>query len=117
MDFEYRYNSSGQPVAEFSMGHEAIGRWITDELGASFPKIEQLLAIIEQIESGALVEKSIIGIDLKLSLNYEDVEVNALFDSDEELPEETNLSEDESYACCGLPDFKQAVEEWLSFHQ
>lgn len=117
MDYEYRYNSQNQPVAEFSMGHEAIGRWITDELGASSAKIQELLGVIEAIENTQLAQKTIFGRELTLSLSQEDVEITAAFDTDEELPEDTNLSEDESTASCGLPDFKQAVEEWLEFHQ
>ena len=117
MDYEFRYNSQNLPVAEFSMGHEAIGRWITDELGDSIAKIQELLSVIEQIENAQLAQKTIFGRELTLSLSQEDVEITAAYDTDEELPEDTSLSEDELTASCGLPDFKQAVEEWLLFHQ
>ncbi|MBU2862809.1 YacL family protein [Reinekea forsetii] len=117
MDFEFRYNEQGLPVAEFSMGHEAIGRWLSDELGSNLAKINLLLEVIEQIEQAHLAEKTLFGTELTLYLSSDDVEVKSIYGDDEEdLPEETHLSDSSSTANCGLPDFKQAVEEWLDYH-
>jgi uncharacterized protein YacL (UPF0231 family) len=115
MEYEFHYNSANQAQAEFSMGHEAVGRWFSDELGENLVKIDQLLAIIDDIEHGRLAQKTLYGVELSLSLNPDEVEVNALFDSDEELPEDTYLSENHSHAGCGLLDFKQALVDWQSF--
>jgi uncharacterized protein YacL (UPF0231 family) len=52
-------------------------------------------------------------------MNQEDVEVRALSlgmeVDDEELPENTNLYDNESYAECGLEDFQQVLISWQEF--
>jgi uncharacterized protein YacL (UPF0231 family) len=51
-------------------------------------------------------------------MNQEGVEVVALslgLEIDEELPENTNIYDDESHAECGLEDFQEALISWQEF--
>ncbi|WP_293268104.1 YacL family protein [Neptunomonas sp.] len=118
MDYEFTFDELGRPVAKFSMGAEAIGRWFSEELGGDRQQMDQLVLLIEEIELGNMIDHQQSGQEFQLRLNKNEVEVVALalgLDVDEELPEETNLYDEESYAGCGLPDFKQALISWQSF--
>lgn len=118
MDYEFSYDFLGQPVARFSMGHEAIGRWFSEELCNSLKRINELLNIIEQIEQRNINQRQIIGAEFELHIDINEVEIFAQaldFDHNEGLPEDTNLYDEESRSGCGLPDFKQALLSWKTF--
>jgi uncharacterized protein YacL (UPF0231 family) len=116
MDYEFSFDDDGKPNAILSMGHEVLGRWLTEELGQNSSKMVDLLAVIDLLDREQLIEKNILGRDLNLRLERESVEVTALErEDDEEFPEETNLYESESVAECGLLDFKQLLLDWQEF--
>lgn len=114
MDYEFTLDEYSQPVAKFSMGHEAIGRWLTEELGESEQKIDQLISIIEQVGSQEIKRREIKGTDFELRIERDEVEVvgHHVDDDSEEPPEDTSFYQAESVAGCGLKDFKQAVLAW-----
>lgn len=97
------------------MDHEAFGVWFTDELRANEEKISQLLVHIEALENHKKFEHQVIGLEQCLTLSRDDVEITPLNDSEEEIPEETDFSEEGNCAQCGLVDFKAAVLAWYSF--
>lgn len=124
MDFKFFTNDQLQLEAKFSMGHEAIGRWLTEELGKNRDAIETLLQTIAKIEKNEIQDESIEGKDFVLRLHKDEVEIIALtfigdacsdFDDQDDIPEDTNLYNEEMRSECGLPDFKYAVESWLVF--
>jgi uncharacterized protein YacL (UPF0231 family) len=116
VEYDFKFDALNRPIARFSMDHEAFGHWFTDELKKDPAKIESLLKVIERLENHEIFEQEIIGIDLKLTLNRDDVEANELHDYiDDEIPEETDFSDDHTHALCGLPDFKEAILSWQSF--
>ena len=119
MDYDFTFDEYDKPIAEFSMGHEAIGSWFNDELGTNQQRIEELVDIIEQLVSRRIQQRQVDGTEYQLRMNQEDVEVRALAlgleVDDEELPENTNLYDDESYAECGLEDFQQVLISWQEF--
>lgn len=118
MDYEFSFDEYDKPVAEFSMGHEAMGSWFSDELGANKQRIEELIEIIDQLINRRIEQRLIEGTEYQLRLNQEDAEVRALsldIDIDEELPENTNLYDEESFSECGLEDFQQALQSWQEF--
>lgn len=126
MDYEFTLDEYDRPIAEFSMGFEALGRWLTEELGSEQHNIDDLLDIIIQLEQKRINSRQLFGEDSKLLIDQEQVEVMALAleigddeDSDDKpaLPENTRLYDDESYANCGLQDFKQALLSWQEFVQ
>ncbi|SIS59091.1 YacL family protein [Neptunomonas antarctica] len=118
MDYEFTVDDIGRPVAKFSMGAEAIGRWMSEEIRANQHEIDTLLGIIEQLEQRMIGQHQQRGSEFQLRLNQYEIEVLALvldLDMDDELPEETNLYDEESYAGCGLQDFKEALLSWREF--
>lgn len=122
MDFQFKKDILGQPVASFSMGHETIGRWLTDELGSNSTNTLKLIDVINNIEQSSIGFREITGKELQLSLSISGVEVSAIesdynsdMDLQDEFDEATSLYEGESFSECGLLDFKQALLAWLEF--
>lgn len=119
MDFEFTLDEYDRPVAEFSTGFEALGRWITEELAADQEAIDGLLDILQQVTDKRIASRQLFAEDMQLNINIVEVEVVALalgneFD-EQHLPENTHLYDDESHSICGLPDFLQAVLAWREF--
>lgn len=124
MDFKFFINEQLQPEAKFSMGHEAIGRWLSEELRENRDAIEALLQTITKIEKNDIQKKTIEGKEFILRIDRDEVEIIALVldgdapsdeDIQDDIPEDTNLYNEEMRSECGLPDFKYAVESWLVF--
>jgi uncharacterized protein len=118
VDYDFTFDEYDKPVAEFSMGHEAIGSWFSEELGSNQQRIEELIDIVDQLVHRRIQQRQVEGTEYQLKLNQEEVEVRALsleLEIDEELPEDTNLYDDESFAECGLEDFQQALISWQEF--
>lgn len=118
MDYDFTFDEYDKPIAEFSMGHEAIGSWLSDELGANQQRIEEIIEILDQLANRRIQQRQIEGTEYQLRMNQEDIEVIALsleLAVDEELPEDTSLYDEESYAECGLEDFQQALISWQEF--
>lgn len=119
MDFEFTLDEYDRPIAEFSTGFEALGRWITEELAADQDAIDGLLDILQQVTDKRVASRQLFSEDMQLNINASEVEVIALAlndDYDEQnLPENTQLYDDESHAICGLPDFLQSVLAWREF--
>lgn len=136
MDYQFRHDIYGLPIAKFSMGHESIGQWLSDELGKSQFKTNELINTIIQIENGNVGFKELKGNQLQLTLNLMSVEVELLEnepsnkyyeqeDSDQDYfehdkdehgkDEHENLTNCDLKSECGLLDFKQVVLDWLDF--
>ena len=121
MEYEFRRNSlTGTYLASFSMDHEVLGQWFSEELGPEFAKITQVLDIIKEIQTGKRVSWRFIGKDITLDLDEEQARIyaNALgFEQDYELEEAMSLYDAESEAYCGLEDLEEALLSWYEFVQ
>lgn len=118
MDYDFSFDEYDKPVAEFSMGHEAMGSWFSDELGANQQRIEEIIDVVDQLINHRIEQRLIEGAEYQLRLNQEQAEVRSSsldLDIDEELPEDTNLYDEESFAECGLEDFQQVLTSWYEF--
>lgn len=119
MDYDFTIDENDEPVARFSIGHEAIGRWFTEELAIDSLRINELLSMIDQCQQGLIKRHSMMGRLFQLIINEDEVEVVALAlnaDVDEaDLPEDTNVFDQELQAECGLEDFKGALLSWQTF--
>ena len=121
MEYEFRRNSlTGTYLASFSMDHEVLGQWFSEELGPELAKIQQVLDIIKEIQTGKRVSWRFIGKDITLDLDEEQARIyaNALgFEQDYELEEAMSLYDAESDAYCGLEDLEEALLSWYEFVQ
>ena len=117
MDYEFFLNEYDRPIAEFSLGFEAFGRWFSEQLKDQHA-ITELLEIVEQLEQHRINRRQLFSTDSYLLLTQDEVEVKAVAletEVEQELPENTRLYDDEAYASSGLPDFKHALIAWQRF--
>jgi uncharacterized protein YacL (UPF0231 family) len=119
MEYEFQRNTStGELLAEFSMGQEVIGFWLIEELGKSSDKYEALCQVISKLQRNQLKEWRIAGKALSIELDRDEVRIfsNEL-DSVEvvELEDAMSLYDGESEAFCGLEDFNGVLNSWHDF--
>lgn len=121
MEYEFRRNSlTGTYLATFSMDHEVLGQWFSEELGVELTKIQQVLAAIKDIQADKLSLWRLVGSDFTLELEREQARIfaNSIgFEQEYELEEAMSLYDAESEAYCGLEDFEQALLSWYEFVQ
>ncbi|MCE9685535.1 YacL family protein [Shewanella sp. AS16] len=119
MEYEFRRNSlDGTAIARFSMDHEALGQWFSEELANNSQSYEQICGAMAQLRSGKLNNWRLVGADLTLELDREQARVyaNVLgFDEEHDLDESMSLYDAESESYCGLEDFEQALLSWHKF--
>ncbi|WJG10687.1 YacL family protein [Aliiglaciecola sp. LCG003] len=118
MNYQFSRGPFDQPQAIFEMGAEAFGKWFSDELGDNQQKISSLFSIIEQLESKQIKEHRFNGAEYGLFLDQYEVEVySQTQDSlpDDDLPEGTEVYDQETRAGCGLEDFKHVLISWREF--
>lgn len=118
MDHEFIRDITGQCVAKMSMGHEALGSWLTDEAGHDVARCDAVLADVDALLRGELDETQYTGQAFRLYLDQDAATVSALelqFQTD--LGDEPGLSyyDDELFATCGLDDFQLLLRDWRAF--
>ncbi|MFD1008055.1 YacL family protein [Oceanisphaera ostreae] len=114
MEFEFFRDLNGHHRARFSMGHEVMGQWLTDDV--SLAEAADLLAVMEQLEAGTLPEFKKSYAECSLLLTKEEAEISAhalLFDT--ELEDGMAYYDDEHYAGCGLDDLARVLSQWQDF--
>jgi hypothetical protein len=118
MNYQFKRDQHGSPVAEFDMGSEAFTHWFTQELGNDQEKIAAIFVAIEQLESKQIKEFVIKGKEFGLLLDPYEVEIRSTIlslEAPEELPEGTELYDQESMSGCGLEDFLHVLRSWSDF--
>jgi len=118
MNYQFIRDLQGSPVAEFEMGSETFAQWFTQELGTDQNKIEEIFNAIKQLESRQIKEFIMQGNDVNLLLDPDEVEVRSKIldvDAPDEMPEGTELYDQESIAGCGLEDFIRVLQSWSNF--
>ena len=121
MDFEFRRNTLDDGVvAFFSMEHQIIGRWFTEELNIDQQKLIKLKSALVQVEKGTLHDWRLIGRESTIEVTREQITIfeNNLDineDSTEELEQGFSLYSAESIAYCGFEDFCNALESFEAF--
>ncbi|MDX2422915.1 MAG: YacL family protein [Amphritea sp.] len=119
MDYDFTHDIYGAFCAEFSMGHEALGYWLTYELRSRQPVIAELLRITEELQQHQRRDYMMEGSEYNLILNQDEavVRAHALDAYDDTVEPEDNLVyyDQESTASCGLDDFIEILEGWQQF--
>ncbi|MBY5993045.1 YacL family protein [Ferrimonas balearica] len=117
MEYEFRRELGGQPVALMSMGHEALGRFLSEECQGS-EMLGRLHSAMAAIRQGQQRECQLTGAEQSLVLTEEWVRVadHALGQvNGTELDPELSFYDAESEALCGLEDFERLLDSWQAF--
>lgn len=119
MDYEFRRNTLDDSFhAELSMGHEALGRWLVDELGTDHDAIDEVLENLNRVmqQGGEWLRP---GKVFHLQLTPEEalVQANSVMESgEEEMPDvDLHAYEEESVSLCGPEDLLLVLEAWQDF--
>ncbi|GAA0855894.1 YacL family protein [Aliiglaciecola litoralis] len=118
MNYQFIRDLQGRPIAQFDMGCETFSRWFSEELGDNQQQISTLFAAIQQLQSEQIKEYVLPGMEITLVLDPDEVEVRSKtldFDAPDELPEGTELYDQESMSGCGLDDFIRVLSSWRDF--
>ncbi|KEY60720.1 protein YacL [Serratia sp. DD3] len=116
MDYEFLRDVTGQVVVKFSMGHEAIGHWINEELKGDLNILDQIEAAAAELK-GSERQWQLAGHEYTLLLDSEEVMIRANqleFESDE-MEEGMNYYDEESLSFCGVEDFLAALQAYRNF--
>ena len=114
MEFEFFRDLNGGHRASFSMGHEVLGAWLTDDV--TMAEAAELLNIIKQLETEERQEFKKSYSECSLLLTREEAELSSHslnFESD--LEDGMTYYDDELYAGCGLDDLARVLEQWQDF--
>ncbi|MDK9737947.1 YacL family protein [Vibrio sp. D404a] len=119
MEFEFTRNTlMGEYYVKCSMGHEIVGRWLQEEIGKDKSKIDQVLALVERSRTNFSNELSMVGKEITLSINEDEVTIQEnVLGHDYEMEEgsEFDFYNCESQASCGIDDFELLIERWVDF--
>lgn len=118
MDYQFtRYPD--QVVVKFSMEHQAIANWFNTEVRLNSQLIPTALNYLQQAkQSHSAQEFSLIGSEFSLFINADEVMIkanNLAIDEQDELEDDFHYYDEESIAFCGLEDFEQFLQSYLSF--
>lgn len=125
MDYEFSNDFIGDPVARCSMGHEALGNWLTAEIGTNAALISTLQSAIQQLQQRQIWEYHLEGSEYAIEITREeaivrahslfaDAGTNAYSDTDG-LTDDLDYYDAESLAHCGLEDFATLLRAWCQF--
>lgn len=127
MDYQFKTDVTGEPMADFEMGHEALGHWLTDELKGERTNIFKVLQAVEDIQAKQSWEFELVGAQYDLSLTVSEASIRSHALSADSLEVKGALSEDDSdeveldyydaeaFSHCGLDDFKSVLLDWAEF--
>ncbi|MBO1518135.1 YacL family protein [Oceanisphaera pacifica] len=114
MEFEFFRDLNGHHRARFSMGHEAMGQWLTDEVNVA--ETTELLTVIAKLTAGELQEFKKNYAECSLLLTQDEAELSAhSLNFESELEDGMAYYDDELYAGCGLDDLARVLEQWQDF--
>ena len=119
MEFEFIRNTlMGEYYVKSSMGHEIVGRWLQEEIGKDWHKIDRVDQILDKARREPQQEHILEGKEITLNVQGDEVVVQenvlahgAELDSDSEF----DFYDSESTASCGLEDFELMIEQWKEF--
>jgi hypothetical protein len=118
VDYQLLRNDDNKPEAIFSGSHLALGQFLTHELGTNIEAINEICEAIAQFENNILTSYEWLGREFKLSIENHGVSIkDFVLDQDcfDELPESTQLYDEDSICDCGLLDFSDLLNDWKVF--
>lgn len=121
MDYRFDINERNQPQALMSMGHEALGDWLSHDIGNDPAQCQQLLQWVSELEQRQRTTVNWQTAHYDLHMDRDEVSLTSRhgYDETDQVLEDSHLHvyDDESEAGCGLDDFRELIQAWLTFIQ
>lgn len=118
MDYEFIQDSFGEITTKFSMGHEAIGYWLYDEIKDDLKIIFLLIHIAnDKIKQQSLDYYQLSGHHYYLRLNCDEtiIQQKQFADLDISLEQGMHYDDNDKQASCGTIDFLTMLEHYATF--
>ncbi|WP_192457962.1 protein YacL [Musicola keenii] len=118
MDYEFLRDVTGQVMVRMSMGHEAVGHWLNEEVKGQEAVLDEIEAAVRDL-AGSERQWERHGHEYTLLLDSEEVMVraNQLDFSMDEMEEGMSYYDEESLSLCGLDDFLDLLVKYREFVQ
>ncbi|WP_074013277.1 YacL family protein [Candidatus Sodalis sp. SoCistrobi] len=118
MEYEFLRDVTGQVIVKFSMGHEAIGHWLNDEVKGDLARVADVERQLHSL-SGSLRQWQHIGHEFTLLIDAEEVMVraNGMSVECDALEEGLSYYDEESLSLCGSDDFLLMLSRYRQFIQ
>lgn len=118
MDYEFFRDVTGQVQATFSMGHEAVGHWLNDEVADNFALLDDIELHIRQL-TGLQNSWQCIGHEYTFWTDGDEVMIRAndLSFINDSLEEGMSYYDEESLSLCGTDDFLLMIKKYRDFYQ
>jgi uncharacterized protein YacL (UPF0231 family) len=114
MEFQFRTDITGLPVAKCDIECEAFGDWLSHDLSINKTKIKSLLETIDKLLNKQLNHYEYTGKEYHLI--FEDDEVKIMLNHNQTSESEFAETYDhEMESGCGLVDFQHLLLEWQRF--
>lgn len=120
MEYEFVRDITGQVKTTFSMGHEALGHWLNDEVDGNCQLLDQVENYLRHGGNSHSREPwQHIGHEYTLWTDGEEVLIRAndLSFVNDELDEGMSYYDEESLSLCGSEDFLEVVKHYREFLQ
>jgi hypothetical protein len=117
MEYEFVREITGQVKVSFSMGHEALGHWLNDEVDGDLNLLDQIETYLAHAGDKRQQPWQHVGHEYTLWTDGDEVMVSAnelSFVSDE-LEEGLHYYDEESLSLCGSDDFLLVLRQYRSF--
>nr|WP_113864950.1 protein YacL [Brenneria salicis]NMN90626.1 hypothetical protein [Brenneria salicis ATCC 15712 = DSM 30166]RBP66880.1 hypothetical protein DES54_10289 [Brenneria salicis ATCC 15712 = DSM 30166]RLM32140.1 hypothetical protein BHG07_01835 [Brenneria salicis ATCC 15712 = DSM 30166] len=118
MDYEFLRDVTGQVMVRMSMGHEAVGHWLNEEVKGRLDVLDEVEAAARSV-AGNEHQWRKVGHEYTLLLDDEEVmiQANQLEFTVDEMEEGMRYYDEESLSLCGLEDFLRLVAKYREFVQ
>ncbi|MGL4859435.1 MAG: YacL family protein [Enterobacteriaceae bacterium] len=116
MDYEFHREPTRGIIAKFSMGHEALGYWLTEEIRGDLSALSEVENIAQQLR-GSEREWHKEGHEYSLLIRGGEVivQANSLTFPEDEVAEGLSYYDAESHSICGIEDFLQVLRAYRLF--
>jgi uncharacterized protein YacL (UPF0231 family) len=115
MDYQFKHDLLGNPLALCDLEYEALGDWLTSDLATDKRQAKVLIEVVEQLLNYQLNHHQHNGKIYHLTFEQDEGE---LFLNHNEISHPEFIDHnDSSQPICGfgLTDFKHLLEEWVDF--
>lgn len=115
MDYTIGRDELGRCFAQLSMGQEAFGTWLAEELGEDGPLLKRIIEAVDQLSSRRIREFRHDGNAFSLELDRDEARVRSHSLGDDTATanfEDLDFYDDELEAGCGLDDFHDLLLAW-----
>lgn len=116
MDYEFLRDVTGQVLVRMSMGHEAVGHWLNEEVKGQLAILDDVEEAARQV-AGSERQWQRAGHEYTLLLDSEEVMIraNQLEFTVDDMEEGMSYYDEESLSLCGLEDFLDLLGKYREF--